>query len=89
MDGDRMVGWKDIDGGAFLLMKIARALVERHFGKDCLNAISEKTMYSQMQELGYLIVGKDKATHVIREFDQTHRVVRMTAHAFAIEEEPH
>jgi hypothetical protein len=89
MDGDRMVGWKDVDGGAFLLMKIARALVERHFGKDCLNAISEKTMYSQMQELGYLIVGKDKATHVIREFDQTHRVVRMTGYAFAIEEEPH
>lgn len=78
LDGDRMVGWKSEDGGAYLLTKLARALMERHFGKDCLNQISERTMYSQLEELKYLVPGRERTTHLLREFSAVHRVIRLT-----------
>jgi hypothetical protein len=78
LDADRMVGWKAEDGGAYILMQVARALMTRHFGKDCLNTISETTLYSQMKDLGYLIPGKDKASSLIKELGAVQRVARLT-----------
>jgi hypothetical protein len=78
LDADRMVGWKADDGGAYILMQVARALMTRHFGKDCLNTISETTLYSQMKDLGYLISGKDKASTLIKELGAVQRVARLT-----------
>lgn len=89
VDSDRMIGWKDVDGGAYILGNIARALVERYYGKECLNNLSNNTLYTQMRELGYLIPGRDKSTHLLREFDQVHRVIRLAPQAFAIDEESH
>lgn len=77
-EGDRMIGWKDVDGGAFLLMGVTRALMIRHFGKDCLNTISETMLYNQMKDLGYLLPGKDRASSVIKELGSTQRVARIT-----------
>jgi hypothetical protein len=86
LDGSRMIGWKAEDNGAYLLMKSTRALMERHFGKDCLNQISERTLYSQLEELGYLMPGRDRATDVIWEHGKSQRVVRLTSQALGIGE---
>jgi hypothetical protein len=87
LDSERMIGWRAEDGGAFLLMRIARALIERCFGKDCLNNISDTTLYSQMKDLGYFIPGRDKATIQLWEGNKNQRVIRLTPLALGIEEE--
>lgn len=81
LDGDRMIGWKDVDGGAYLLMGVCRALMLRHFGKDCLNTISETMLYSQMKDLGYLVPGRERSTTTIRELGTVQRVVQLTSDA--------
>jgi hypothetical protein len=78
LDSQRMVGWKAEDGGAYLLMPMARALIERYFGKDVLNTISEKTLYSQLQDLGFIVPGRDRATMQLWEGNKNQRVVRLT-----------
>lgn len=86
LDSNRMVGWQANDGGAYILMKLARTAIERHFGKECLNNLSDKTIYSQLIDLGYLIPGKDKATHPIKEGGVLHRVARFTKKAIGNED---
>lgn len=81
LESERMIGWKAEDNGAYLLMKVARALMDRRFGKDCLGQISEKTLYSQLIDLGYLTPGRDKATVQLWAGGKNQRVIRLTAEA--------
>jgi hypothetical protein len=78
LNADRMIGWKADDGGAWLLMKPAQALMKRRFGEKCLNEISEMTLYSQLKDLGFLVPGKDKATHQRWMNGKNNRVVILT-----------
>jgi hypothetical protein len=79
LDSERMIGWRAEDGGAYLLMGVTRALMVRHFGKDCLNTISETMLYSQMKDLEYLIPGRERASVLIKELGAVQRVAHLTA----------
>ena len=50
----RVIGWQAEDGGAYLLLALARAAVEGVLGADGLNGISSQALYSQLASLGLL-----------------------------------
>jgi hypothetical protein len=51
---ERMIGWKHNDGSVFLLPDLAREAVERTMGRECLGALSDRTLHSQLASLKML-----------------------------------
>ncbi|HEU5013987.1 MAG TPA: hypothetical protein VFT66_15810 [Roseiflexaceae bacterium] len=82
-DRPRMIGYSAPDGGAYLLPQVTRARIERHFGKEALSSLSDKTLYSQLEDLGVVVRGKDRTAKPIWVQGKTVRVLHLSAEALA------
>lgn len=65
-DKDRHIGWLLSNGTVYLIPNISRQLVEKHWGKNSLNQIGRRTLYSQLDGLG-MIAEKGKSQATIRK----------------------
>lgn len=77
---ERVIGWVDGNGGAYLLPALARKAVALTLGDD-LSAMSDSTLYDQLAELGAIHKGKDKTT-VVKRFpgsDTPQRVIHLSS----------
>ena len=69
-DRDRVIGWADGNGGAYLYPDLARNAVERTAGVN-LSGMSSTGIYNQLDELGWVNKGKDGKTTVLKKFCNT------------------
>lgn len=69
-DRDRVIGWADGNGGAYLYPDLARNAVERTAGVN-LSGMSSNGIYNQLDELGWVNKGKDGKTTVLKKFYNT------------------
>lgn len=67
VDRDRVIGWADGNGGAYLYPDLARSAVERIAGVN-LSGMSSNGIYNQLEELGWVNKGKDGRTTVLKKF---------------------
>lgn len=79
---DRVIGWIDGNGGAYLYPTVARKLVAQTLGDD-LSAMSDNTLYLQFAELGAIRRGKNKATICKRLGGILHRVLHLLPSALS------
>lgn len=80
---DRVLGWDDGDeGGVFILPTVAYKMVEKFLGPGGLGGISSKTLYAQLETLGfYQSKGADRHTVIIRSALGNHRVLHLKSDA--------
>jgi hypothetical protein len=81
---DRVIGWKLDDETIALLPALARQAVDRALGPHALGDISESTLYTQLESLGYLASrDKDHRTKKMRigADGQARRVLHLCAKA--------
>jgi hypothetical protein len=77
---DRVIGWIDGNGGAYLFPAVTRKAVAQTLGDD-LSSMSDGTLYAQLLKLGAIRPGSDKTT-VTRKLDGVmQRVLHVQAHA--------
>ena len=78
----RVIGWQAEDGGAYLLLGLARAAVEGILGADGLNGISSHALYSQLASLGLLAShDADRRTKKLRTGTCVDNVLHLAAAA--------
>ena len=77
------IGWYDETGnGAYILGSVTRRRVEDIIGHDGLNGISNSTLYTQLEEKGYMIrVPGKEATFVKSIGGKSRRVVYLSGKA--------
>jgi hypothetical protein len=79
---DRVIGWRDIDGSAYLLPKTARQAVERLLGLDGLGDLSNTALYRQLDSLNMLASkDKDRHTKTTRMNEGVERLLHLRAEA--------
>jgi len=70
VDRDRVIGWADGNGGAYLYPDLARSAVERIAGV-ALSGMSSNGIYNQLDDLGWVNKGRDGKTTVLKKFCNT------------------
>lgn len=73
---DRVIGWSDGDGGAYLYPGMARQAVARLLG-DNLGGLSDNTLYDQLKSLGAIHTGNQKTTFIKRLGGTSSRVLHI------------
>jgi hypothetical protein len=83
---ERVIGWEDGNGGAYVIPNVSRFAVERLIGADGLGHLSDHTLYSQLDDLGMLASkGKNTHTRVIKLADgATRRVLHLGSRALEV-----
>ncbi len=78
VEADRMIGWQDEDGSLLLLPEMAVSVVLKHYGREHLGQISNRTLYSQLESLDALAkIGSGATTYMKRIGAETHRVLHL------------
>lgn len=81
-DRDRTVGWLDEDGSAYLLPELVRQSVERLLAPTGLGGVSNVTLYSQLESLGFIASReKGRNTSLLWIGRRRERVLHLTAKA--------
>jgi putative DNA primase/helicase len=73
---DRVIGWSDGDGGAYLFPGTARQAVAKLLG-DNLGGLSDSTLYDQLKGLGAIHSGNQKTTFQKRLGNGSSRVLHV------------
>ena len=78
---DRMIGWSDGQGGAYLLPDVAKEKIEK-VAPGTLNGLSAKALYAQLESLGYIASrNRDENLKSIREGGTVTRTLHLNAKA--------
>jgi hypothetical protein len=75
------IGWRDANGDALLLPRVARKKVGGFLGEEALGRLSDRTLYSQLRELGVIVPGTNTTTRAVRIDGQVRRVLHVKAEA--------
>lgn len=87
-DRHQLVGMHLRDGSYYVLPQIARARIERFFGQNALSGMSDRTLYEQMQRIGYIhMSAQGKPTKTCRIGGTVTRALHVRAGVLEQEEE--
>lgn len=71
LDPTRHVGWQDGSGGAYLLVDVTLRKVKELLGRDALGQLSNRTLYTQLDELGMIASKGSRSATQTKSVDGT------------------